>query len=231
MFWEQESLLFEKQGIYQILFETIPDGSVVEVGCGAGLATHHLATNRQVLAIDNNPYLLEKAKRRMMKSGENVRFLGADLLELSQHDIKTVKEFAPKGIICWFIGSNPANVNRHTQGLPLNEQGKKYREKVEDLVVSRNLCSHSVEWIHLANRAGIVDTATQEKVFKAQQDDYNTHVFNSAGFEVIDVRVFVWDRDGSNFRYAFAPNPNLQSGRPINAIVSVLARRQTGNTK
>jgi len=231
MFWEQESLLFENQGIYGKLIETIPDGSVVEVGCGAGLATHHLVTHRQVLAIDNNAHLLAKAKGRTIASGANVRFLEADLLDLSRRDIESIKEFAPRGIICWFIGSNPANVNQHTQGLQLNEQGKKYREEVEDLVVSRKLCSDSVEWIHLVNRAGIIDTATQEEIFRAQRDDYNTHVFNSAGFEVVDVRTFVWNRDGSNFMYAFAPNPNLQSGRPINAIVSVLARRRAGSTK
>lgn len=225
--WEQESLHLDNQGIYRKLFEIVPTGNVIEVGCGAGFATQYLASNRRVLSIDNNRHLLAKTRRRLQKIIHNVELLQADLLNLSQGNLRHIANFSPSGIICWFIGSNPENINRHTPGLPLNEQGKKYREKIEDAVVSQNFCPQSVEWIHFVQRTLVLDTATEHEIFKSTKDDYDTHVFAPAGFEVADVAAFSWNRDGSNFLYSSAPNPNLQAGRPIPIVISVVARRRS----
>ena len=104
------------------------------------------------------------------------------------------------------------------------EKPKKYRENIEDLIVSNKLCLQTVEWIHLVNRSGVLQDVDEE-VVEAAMDDYNTHVFSQNGFEVIEVKIIDWDRNGSDFLYAKANNPNLGQGRVVPKVISILARR------
>ena len=211
--------------MYQKLCDLAPVENVLEIGCGAGIATLRLAESRKILSIDNNAHLIEIAKARLHNTGVTAEIIYANLFDLSRQDIGVIKEFSPKGIVCWFIGSDPYTVVEYTPDSQGNEKPKKYRETIEDLIISENICQATVEWIHLANRAGVISTATDQQVIDATKDDYNTYVFSKIGFEVTEVKVFKWNRDGSDFMYANAVNPNLMAGEPVSSVVSIFARR------
>lgn len=224
--WEAESSQLEHQGIYKRLSEIAPVQDVLEVGCGAGLATQHLATNRRVLSIDNNMHLIGSAKNLLEGAGIDANIIHADFFDLSPQDVAVIKDFSPKGIIGWFIGSHPDDMDKRTpSSTPMNEKSKKYRENIEDLIVSEKLCPHSVEWIHLASRGGVVEGSSADFIFEETKKDYDTYVFSRHGFEVVDVQVFEWNREGSSFMYINAPNPNLMPGRSSYCITSILAKR------
>lgn len=224
--WESESNQLERQGIYKWLNGITPVQNVIEIGSGIGLATQHLAANRKVLSIDNNAHLISKANSRLEGSGLDVKILHADIFDLSPENIAAIKDFAPKGIAGWFIGSHPDDVEKRTpHSTPMNEKFKKYRENIEDLIVSTALRLESAEWIHLANRGAASEAASDDFIFGETKKDYDTHVFSEYGFEVVDVKTFRWNRDGSSFMYVNAPNPNFQANSAIPCITSILARR------
>ena len=62
--WMQESNHFEKEDIYKTLTQIIPKGNFIEFGCGVGNGTYHLATKGNVLALDNNEYLINEASKK-----------------------------------------------------------------------------------------------------------------------------------------------------------------------
>lgn len=82
-----------------------------------------------------------------------------------------------------------------------------------------------MEWIHLANRGGIIESASASFIFEETKQDYDTYVFSQHGFEVVDVQVLNWDRNGSNFMYVNAPNLNLMAGQAVQSVISILAKR------
>jgi len=67
--WTNESKFLDSIGIYEKLAAQIPDGKVLEVGCGAGFGTARLAKGREVLSIDYNPHLIDIAKRYLEGAG------------------------------------------------------------------------------------------------------------------------------------------------------------------
>ncbi|MDQ6855703.1 MAG: methyltransferase domain-containing protein [Candidatus Dormibacteraeota bacterium] len=71
------------------------DETVLDCGCGSGRVTEQLLAGLprgRVVALDASPSMLEQARRRLASSGERVRFVEADLLELSP---ETLGEDAP----------------------------------------------------------------------------------------------------------------------------------------
>jgi len=114
-----------------------------------------MAANRKVLSIDNNAHLIAKAKSRLEGAGIDVKILHADSFDLSPEDIAAIKDFAPKGIVGWFIGSHPDDVDKRTPpSTSMDKKSKQYRENIADLIVSTALCLKSVEWISAAARTG-----------------------------------------------------------------------------
>jgi hypothetical protein len=224
--WSLESDNLESKGIYERLAEITPTEKTLEIGGGSGISTRHLAQKRQVLSIESNDLLLRKAKSSLEGQGLDVKFLYADVFELSQEHVSNIKAFSPKGIVCWFIGSHADHYIKYTPDTPsIFDKPKKYRENIEDALLSQNLCPESIEWIHLANRGAIVDLE-RDKAASATADDYNTHVFLPNGFEVVSVEILDWDRNGSDFIYVNGKNPNLASGSQTPSVVSILARRK-----
>ena len=224
--WEKESTLFENKGIYKRLSEIAPNQDILEVGCGIGLTTQHLASTRRVLSIDNNIYLVKKAKQQLASDNLDADIIHTDIFELSDEFINAIKEFSPKGIACWFIGSHPDDIdNRTSRSMPLLERPKLYRERIEDLLLSKDICPPSVEWIHLANRVGVMATATESEIIEATDDDYSTNLFSSGEFKVVDVQIIDWDTSGSEFMYVQTHSRNLVPGQPIFKVMSILARR------
>ena len=225
-FWGKESKQLADQGIYAALSKEIPDENVLEIGCGSGLSTSYLASTRSVLAIDNNEHLVSLANASLVAKGVAARIIHADLFALSEKEKNEIQAFTPKGIVSWFIGSHPDDVDRRTSlSLAITERPKKYRENIEDLLLTEMLCQPTVEWIHLANRVGVIESVSEHDIIEATKDDYNTHLFSSNGFEITSVKVIDWERNGSNFMYVNAHNPNLMPGSAVPRVVSILAKR------
>lgn len=222
--WEMESVQFERKGIYKRLSEITPNQETLEIGCGIGVTTQHLASTRKVLSIDNNEYIIKRASSFISGKNLNATIVHADIFEPPQQVIDTIEKFAPKVVVGWFIGSHPDDVdNRTPVTIPVMEKPKKYRESIEDLLLS--ISTSSVEWIHLANRCTVIATATESELINATKDNYDTYLFSTGGFQVVDVQIIDWDTAGSEFMYVQAPNPNAEPGRSVPKVISILARR------
>lgn len=225
--WERESTLFERNGIYKRLSEITPLENVLEIGSGIGLATLALAASRKVMALDSNLHLVEKARTRLATSDVNAEIVVADVFEPSVQDVEAIKEFAPKVIVGWFLGSNADDQEKYVSAeVQLNERPKKYRENIEDAMLTDCICPPSVQWVHLANRTGMIIGAPESLAKEETKADYDTHVFLPNGFEVVDVQILDWDTVGSSFNYGSAHNPNLLPGQAVAKLVSVLAKRK-----
>ncbi|MNE74393.1 hypothetical protein D3C80_1704710 [compost metagenome] len=115
---------------------------------------------------------------------------------------------------------------QHTKEQPSpREKGKLYREKIEDIIVSPDVCLPSVEYIHLVSRGAVAAGLSDEFIFEENKKDYEKFVFGNVGFEVISVKTIPWPRDGSKFQYSQAHNPNFVSGDPVSMITSIIAKR------
>jgi len=227
--WEKESALYESQGVYERLSGITPDGNVLEIGSGVGLATVALAATRTVLALDSNLDLVEKARSRIRSSGAKAEVVVTDFLAPSTETVERIKGFAPEVIVGWFLGSNADDQEKYVAAdVPWDERAKKYREHVEDALVTLPLCQPSVEWVHLVSRGGSVLGIPEEEAKQAHKEDYNEYVFHPNGFEVVDVQFLDWGRQGSSFHYGEAPNPNLVPGQKTSLIISLLAKRRAG---
>lgn len=225
--WEKESTQFASKGVYKRLSEITPDGNVLEIGSGIGLATLELAASRKVLALDNNVHLVKMARSRLEAAGENAEIIVADIFEPSPECINAIKEFAPKIIVGWFLGSNADDQEKYvSENLPPDEQAKKYRENVEDAIFKEEICPPSVEWVHLALRGGMIAGVSEAFANQENKADYDEYVFLPNGFEVVDAQILDWDTSGSSFKYGAAVNPNVLQGNAIMKIVSILGKRK-----
>lgn len=224
--WKKESEFIESHGIYERLSKMTPSGNVLEFGCGTGKGTRHLSVDHNVLSLDSNPYLIVEAERYLDSIGVSRRIHKCDFFELTAEDKKVIKEFKPKVIVGWFIGSHDMDRLKHTDEEPDElTKPKLYREKIEDLIVSPDVCLPSVEYIHLVNRGARVAGFTEADCSNAEKENYDTYVFRDIGFEVFEVRNMDWPREGSDFIYSQAPNPILAQGLTIPTIISIIAKR------
>ena len=225
-FWEPESINFNSNKIYEILSKSIPNGNVLEIGCGIGIGTHYLSLNNEVLSLDNNKFLIEKAKIYLDHQNSKYQIYQCELFQLTQDDKKIIHRFKPNIIVGWFLGAGGEIVNKYTrEENDINNKGKLYREKLEDIIVSDNLLVDSVETINFAIRSARLAKASKEEIFLAQKEDYDTYVFKYVGFEVTTVDVIDWDTVNSNFTYSSVANPNLLEGELIPTIISITAKR------
>ncbi len=225
-FWEHESSQFQSNKVYDQLSQIVPDEATLEVGCGAGWSTVNLATSRPVLAVDNNPHLIDLARARLKSHGVNAEIIQSDLFEPSAELIAAIKAFQPKVIVGWFIGSHPDDNDRRTPAnLRIDQKPKVYRENVEDRLVVEPLCPPSVEWIHTVQRGAVPAGVTEVQIKEGMVKEYDEYMFKNSGFAVTDVKVLDWNQGASQFPYVQNPNPNLPSGNAKPAIISVLARR------
>ncbi|MBD8577547.1 class I SAM-dependent methyltransferase [Pseudomonas syringae] len=225
--WEHESTQIEGQGAYKWLSSITPNGNVLEIGSGVGLGTISLAATRPVLALDSNVDLIEKARSRVQSSGASAEILATDFLAPSTEVIDRIQAFAPKVVVAWFVGSNADDQEKHASDVPWRDRAKKYRENIEDAAVTLPLCQSSVEWVHLGVRSGRVSGFTDEEVKLSQRENYDKYVFHPNGFEITDVQIMAWDRQGSQFKYQDVHNPNRAPGPAEPFIISLLARRKT----
>lgn len=224
--WKKESEFLDSHGIYERLSKKIVGGNILEVGCGVGKGTRHLSIGRNVLSLDSNSYLIDEAKTYLDGVGVKHRIHMCDLFNLADEDKIIIKEFEPEVIVGWFIGSHGADIFARTDEEPdMMEKPKLYREKIEDIIISRDICLDTVEYINLANRGGRIAGFSDAELFDSVKDDYDAYVFNNIGFEVCDVTNMDWPREGSDFYYGQAANPNLAKGESIPTITSIIAKR------
>lgn len=221
--WNNESEFLESYGIYSQLSKITPVGRALEFGCGSGNGAYHLSIDRDVLSLDSNTQLIEKARNR---TNGNVAIHQCDFFDLTEADKAVIVDFKPQVVVGWFIGGCGIDIFKHTQEEP-NEitKSKLYREKIEDIIVSSDVCLASVEYIHLVNRGGLAARFSEAEIFEETKKDYDTYVFGKIGFEVVEVININWPREGSEFGYGQAHNPNFAGGEVIPTITSILAKR------
>lgn len=224
--WESESEQIESQGLYEKLSQLIPNGNVLEFGCGTGKGTKYLLDGRNVLSLDSNVHLIQLAYKYLRGLNLEPNIHQCDFFTLSPEDKKIIADFEPKIIVGWFIGSCGQDIVKHTKEQPSpNEKGKLYREKIEDIIVSKDICLPSVEYIHFVTRGAIANSISKEEFFDSQKADYEKHVFDRIGFEVVSVNTIPWSLEGSKFQYVQAKNPNFIGGSVTPSVVSILAKR------
>lgn len=227
--WKKESDLMDSKGIYEMLASLAPEGNVLEFGCGAGQSTRHLLARHSVLSLENNEHLIESATKYLSEHGCLPNIHKCDFFTLSESDKQVIIDFAPKVIVGWLIGgSGEDQVKRVPSETNSSELSKKYRENIEDIIVSPSVCIDSVEYIQLASRSYGIADADKNDIFKAIKDDYDRFVFNSVGFEVVGVETMHWAHEESTFTYGRAHNPNFAGGKTVETvplITSILARR------
>lgn len=225
--WQKESSLFETNKIYEKLSNITPIANTIEVGCGAGYSTYHLAKSRTVLVIENNNSCIDFMKCYFEKNNQNIpEIIYSDILNLSTADIKLIHAFSPKVIVAWFIGSCPEDVYTHvSEDVDFNQKFKKYRENIEDILLNDEIFTGNVEWIHLASRGNIADSISYKDVIEGINEDYSVHVFNPNGFRIESIDILDWERVNSDFNYIVANNPNFIGGESSPKIISILAKR------
>lgn len=225
--WENETKNLNSQGIYEALSKIAPNENTIEIGCGTGVTTRHLASDRKVMSIDNNEHLIEKASQTIKDMDSPPTIIHADVFELTEENINSFRDFSPKVVIGWFIGSHKDDHDKRTDSsLSIYEKPKLYRENIEDIIVGKIGAIDTVEWIHLANRCAVSKDATEQQIIQSTVDDYNTHVFLPNNYEIEEVKLINWSRDGSEFMYFNSPNPNYMGGESMPTSISILARRK-----
>lgn len=225
--WTQESALLDEHNIYERLAKSLPTGNILEFGCGSGRGTAQMfKADHAVLSLESNLALIEEASDFLNGLGLKANIINSDFFALSQAHLDTINQFKPTILTGWFIGSSPDVIVSRTPEQPLLlEKGKLYREKIEDILVSSDVCLPSVECIQLVNRSYMATSTNNKDIFKNQKDDYDTHVFSRVGFEVVSVDVMDWPRDESEFVYSAAYNPNFMGGEAKPVIISITAKR------
>ncbi|EOX4444932.1 class I SAM-dependent methyltransferase [Vibrio alginolyticus] len=226
--WTKESEFLELHGIYEKLSHHTPKGNTLEFGCGTGKGTRYLSNGRSVLSLDSNQYLIDAANSYLEGLNVSRNIHKCDFFELTTEDKKAIKTFSPKVITGWFVGSHGQDIFKHTPEEPDPvTKSKLYREKIEDIIVSKDVCLESVDYIHLVNRGGIIEGFSDSEIFSETKKDYDTYVFGNVGFEVVEVKNYEWPRVGSEFQYGQAHNPNLAKGKAIPMITSIVAKRKS----
>lgn len=225
--WTQESALLDEHNIYERLAKSLPSGNILEFGCGSGRGTAQmLKADHAVLSLESNVALIEETSHFLNGLGFEANIINSDFFALSQEHLDAIKKFKPIILTGWFIGASPDVVVSRTSEQPLLlEKGKLYREKIEDILVSSDVCLDSVECIQLVNRSYMATSVNDKNIYKSQKEDYDTHVFSHAGFEVVSVDVMDWPRDESEFVYGAAHNPNFMGGEVKPVIISITAKR------
>lgn len=225
-YWEKESNLINSKGVYQQLAGLLPEGNVLEIGCGNGNSTLELVKKHKVLSLEANTFCIDKTKQRTKNIG-NLEIYKCDFLALKKTDKNKILEFSPQIIVGWFLGGNGRTVLKHTMNeRNFLEKAKLYREKLEDAIVSPSVCLSSTNTIHLANRGLKVDSFSDDEVKKSVKQDYDTWVLEKNGFEVVQIDFFDWNFEQSEFPYIMAKNPALAYGKKSSRITSIIAKRK-----
>lgn len=224
--WEKESNLINSKGVYKNLANLLPNGNVLEIGCGNGNGTLALSRKNRVLSLEVNQFCIDKTKRLVENTG-NIEIYKCDFLKLKKTDKNKILEFSPQIIVGWFLGANGCLMLEHTKDEDnFLKKAKLYREKLEDAIISPSVCLSSTNIIHLANRGLKVDSVSDNETEKSIKHDYDTYVFERIGFEVVQINFFDWDSEESKFPYIASENSFLADKKKTSRITSIIANRK-----
>jgi SAM-dependent methyltransferase len=226
--WELESHTLEDNEIYEELVDLLPNGKVLEIGCGSGISTHYLAQKHDMLSLDNNQYLIDKAKQHLDSKNDKYQIHKCDLFNITKEDKKIIQDFQPDIVVAWFIGSAGEDVNINIQDkVGLAEKVKLYREKIEDIIVSENILMNSVKTIYFALRGMTPTSVSDEEMYNGQKKDYDTYVFQNTDFEVTNVKSIQWNIEKSSFRYSMTDNPNIsKDAELVPTVIAIGAEKK-----
>ena len=151
-YWETEGQSYVRHGDYEWMAALVPGQKVLEIGCGLGFATQALAARGlSVLALDSLAECLSATQVRL--AGQEVAFLQAELVTLTDEQRARLETFAPDTVICWLMGA-PAE----TTGARAADGGKAviaYREKIHRLVAELAASLPTVKALHFVDRTAI----------------------------------------------------------------------------
>ena len=192
------------------------------------MSTHHLSQNYEILSLDNNQYLIDKAKQYLDSKNDKYQIHKCDLFNITEADKKVIQNFKPDIIVAWFIGSAGEDVDTYIQKrISLGEKVKLYREKIEDIIVSENILMNSVKTIHFALRGMTPINTSDEEMYDGQKKDYDTYVFQNTNFEVTNVNSIKWNITESNFRYSMTENPNIaKDAKLVPTVIAISAENK-----
>jgi hypothetical protein len=237
--WGHDSHTFESNGDYQWMSAQFGGGSVLEIGCGIGLATNRLAKRGALMAIDHNHYCLEETEKHLMGAGviaqrlpqKNggvrpgaVSLLEADVFDLSSSQRQAILDFKPKWIVCWLIGSYSEAVQRRSPGAPRHEAVASYREELENALAQFANTLPSVQGIHYVFRVQMPWSKEPEGRIETARM-FNDHVFSGTCFTTRkDLVAFrKWNIQEQAAGIVYATSEAIEGAIPC--LVSVLGTR------
>lgn len=228
--WGEESQRFEELGLYSELTRYLelhsPNGKILEFGCGTGLATRKLAENHEILSLDNNIVLLEKARTNLESNSDKVQIHQCDFFAFTEKDKKIIQDFAPDVVIGWNIGtSGQGQEERASKNLKLLDKAKDYREKVEDIIMEISSALESVQIVNLVHRTQLRAGFGFKEAEQAQLVNYDQYVFDinvDSKFKGKSAKAIEWDDIDSKIGYVFQNSDS--NGTPI--LISVIAERK-----
>lgn len=228
--WDEESQQFEALGLYSTLTKYLelhsPNGKILEFGCGTGLSTRHLAENHEVLSLDNNVVLLEKARANLETHSDKVQVHQCDFFNLTENDKKIIQDFAPDVVIGWNIGtSGQGQLERASKHLNLSDKASDYRQKVEGIILEISSGLESVQIINLMSRANLkmgFDIQEAEKLYVEYSSEKIFDISDDSKFKGKSSKIIEWDSSDSKMNYVF--EEDVSNVTPI--FISVIAERK-----
>jgi SAM-dependent methyltransferase len=238
-FWGHDSHAFESNGDYQWMSKQIGEGSVLEIGCGIGLATNLLARRGALMAIDHNHHCLNETEeflagagvvtQRLPQLGGSakqgaVSLLEADVLELSSSERQVVLDFNPKWVVCWLVGSYSDAVEKRSPGTPRHEAVALYRQRLENAIAQLANTLPSVQGIHYVFRVQM----PWNKVPEGQTEIarmFNDYVFPGTSFTTSQSLVAFrkWNIRDQSAGIVYVTTDAIEGAIPC--LVSVLGTR------
>ncbi|ENX00425.1 hypothetical protein F900_02096 [Acinetobacter modestus] len=219
--WERDSNTYEFSGLYEKLANVMPEGRTLEVGTGIGLGTIHISQKNEILSLDKNEYLVEKARKNLLNAGIKDTIHICNIFNLCANDIKIISNFKPKVITGWFIGSHSEDYDKYAGDIQFLKRPQHYRQRMEDIIISEIICVQTVDFIHFAVRGGIVDGYSEDEAKSVQAKFYNEYVFNKINFEVSKIDLFEWDDKNLNMQYV----TNRSDTESKSYVFSIIAKR------
>lgn len=228
--WDEESQRFEELGLYSTLTRYLelhsPNGKILEFGCGTGLATRHLAENHEILSLDNNVVLLEKARINLESNSDKVQIHQCDFFALTEKDKEIIQDFAPDVVIGWNIGTSGQGQEERTgKHLKLLDKAKDYREKVEDIIMEISSALESVQIINLVYRAQLRAGFDFKEAEQEELENHDQYVFDinvDSKFKGKRAKAIEWDSTDSKIGYICQRSDS--NGTPV--LISVIAERK-----
>lgn len=163
--WLTEGERHARAGDYGWMADLVPDGTVLEIGCGGGFSTQALhAAGHAVLVLEPEAACRELVSAKLQAEGIAARVLPLTVeAAMTPDSLSEIMAFAPQTVVCWLMGGTDASVEAAGPGAPIGKAVQAFREGVHRQVAELAARLPSVRQIHLVDRTAfpwkIKDTA------------------------------------------------------------------------